>query len=134
MANNIADYLENKLLEHSVGKTSFTMPSVWLALFTAAPGESGGGTEVSGGSYARLALAGADWASASGGSISNANALTFATATADWGTIVGIALIDSSSAAGSNNYLWYGTLTTNRAVQTGDTFRFAAGTLTLSLN
>ena len=137
MANNLSDYLENKLLDHSVGKTSFTMPTAYVALFTAAPGESGGGTEVSGGAYARVATAGADWNAAASGSISNANDITFPTATADWGTVTDMALIDSSTSGGSNNYLWYGALTTSKTVQNGDTFKFAGGSpgqLVLSLN
>lgn len=44
-----SDYLENKLLDHQLGKTSYTMPTVYVGLFTAAPSDSGGGTEVSGG-------------------------------------------------------------------------------------
>ena len=44
---SFTDYLENKVLDHVVGKTSFTMPAVVaVALFTAAPSDAGGGTEV----------------------------------------------------------------------------------------
>jgi hypothetical protein len=57
-------YLERKLIDHSTGKTSYTMPTVYVGLFTAAPSDAGGGTEVTGGSYARKSTAAADWSAA----------------------------------------------------------------------
>lgn len=129
----IADYLENALLAHSVGKASLTMPTAYIALFTAAPSDTGGGTEVTGGSYARYTTSGASWNSASGGSISNAVDLTFPTATANWGTITHVALIDSLTSGGSNNYLWHGALSASKVVNNGDVFKFLAGQLVLTL-
>jgi hypothetical protein len=123
------DYLENKLLDHIVGKTSYTMPTTHVALFTAAPSDAGGGTEVSGGSYARKATAGADWNAASGGSISNANALAFPTASGSWGTVTHWALMDAST---SGNMLRWAALGASKAVGTGDTPSFAAGALVLT--
>ena len=134
MANNLANYAENKVLELLVGKTAFTTPTAYVALFTAAPSDTGGGTEVSGGSYARKSTAGADWAAASGGSIQNANDIVFTTASADWGTVTHVALIDSSTSGGSNNYLWWGPLTASKVVNNGDIFKFLAGTLVMTLD
>lgn len=131
MAGNLSDYAENKILDHSTGKTTWTMPSVWLALYTTAPTDSTSGTEVTGGSYARKSTAGTDWNAASAGSTSNANALAFPTASASWGTVKAVALVDAST---SGNIIWYGTLTSDKTVDSGDTFQFAAGALTLSLN
>ena len=49
-----SDYLEDKVLEHVFGGNAFTAPStLYVALFTVAPSDTGGGTEVSGGAYAR---------------------------------------------------------------------------------
>lgn len=121
-----SDYAENKVIDHLNGKTSFTMPSVWVALFTAAPSDSGGGTEVSGGSYARKSTAGADWNAASAGSASNANAITFVTATGSWGTATHFATFDASTAG---NMLRWGALTTSKTIGSGDTASFAAGAL-----
>jgi hypothetical protein len=120
------DFLENKLLDHQVGKTAYTMPSVWVGLFTAAPSDAGGGTEVSGGSYARKATVGADWNAASGGSTSNANALTFTTATASWGTVTHFGLFD---AATTGNLLRWAALGTSKTIGNGDTASFAVGAL-----
>lgn len=131
MAGSFSDYTENKVLDHIVGKTSFTMPTAYVALFTVAPTDAGGGTEVSGGSYARESTAGADWNAASSGAISNANAITFTTATGDWGTVVACALFD---AATSGNMLAWGDLTTSKAVNSGDTASFAAGDLDITLD
>lgn len=131
MAGSLSDYLENKLLDHIRGKTSYTMPTVYVGLFTAAPSDSGGGTEVSGGSYARKSTAGADWAAASGGSGANANDITFAAASASWGTVTHFGLFDASS---GGNLLAWGSLTTSKAVGSGDTAKFAAGALVLTLD
>lgn len=129
--SSFTDYTENKVLDHIVGKTSFTMPSVWVALFTAAPSDTGGGTEATGGSYARKSTAGSDWAAASGGATSNAAAITFVTPTGSWGTITHFALMDASTAG---NMLAWAPLTTPQAVGTGNTVSFAIGDLDITLS
>lgn len=128
---SFTDYLENKVLDHVVGKTSYTMPSVWVALFTAAPSDAGGGTEVSGGSYARKSTAGTDWTAASGGATSNANAITFITPTGSWGTVTHFALMDASTAG---NMLAWSALNTPQAISTGNTVSFAIGDLDITLD
>ena len=56
-AGALSDYLENKLIDHVFRGTAYTAPgTVYVALFTSACSDSAGGTEVSGGSYARAAL------------------------------------------------------------------------------
>lgn len=121
-----SDYAENKINELLVGKTAFTLPTAYVALFTAAPSDAGGGTEVTGGSYARKSTAGADWAASSGGSIQNANAITFPAATAPWGTVTHFGVFDAASAG---NLLFWAALTASKAVGSGDTASFAAGAL-----
>lgn len=138
MAGNLSDYAENKILDHSTGKAAWALPTVsgsgykvWVALYTTAPTDSTSGTEVSGGSYARVECLPATWNAASSGSTSNASAIVFPTASASWGTVTAVAITDASTAG---NIIWYGTLTSNKTVDSGDTFQFAAGALTLSLN
>ena len=121
-----SDYAEDKVNELLVGKTAFTLPTAYVALYTAAPSDSGGGTEVSGGSYARKSTAGADWAASSGGSISNANAITFVTASGSWGTVTHFGVFDAST---SGNLLFWAALTTSKTIGSGDTASFAAGAL-----
>jgi hypothetical protein len=130
MAGSFADYTENKVLDHIVGKTSFTMPTAYLALFTAAPTDAGGGTEVTGGSYARKSTAGSDWAAASAGANSNAAVITMVTATANWGTIVAAALFDAVTAG---NMLIWGDLTVSKVVNTNDTLSFPIGNIAFTL-
>lgn len=122
-------YLEAKLIDHTHGKTAYTMPTVYVGLFTAAPTDAGGGTEVTGGSYARKSTAGTDWNAASGNpaSASNATSITFVTATASWGTATHFGHFDAATAG---NLLRWGALTTSKTISSGDTASFAAGSLT----
>lgn len=107
------------------------MPTVYVGLFTAAPTDAGGGTEVTGGSYARKSTAAADWNAASGNpaSASNANAITFVTATGSWGTVTHFGLFD---AATTGNLLRWAALTASKTIGSGDTASFAAGALTIT--
>lgn len=124
-----SDYLENKLLDHQVGKTAYAMPSVWIGLYTATPSDAGGGTEVTGGSYVRKATVGTDWTAASGGATSNATVLTFVAATASWGIITHFGLFDAVSAG---NMLRWAAVGTPRTIGNGDSASFAIGTLNLT--
>lgn len=129
MANNLTNYLEDALLNHVFRNTTLTSPTtVYLALFTAAPGEAGGGTEVTGGSYARVAIT---FGAPSSNQIANSSAVNFATATANWGTITDCAIMDASS---GGNMLAFGPLAASKVVNTGDTISFAIGALTVALN
>jgi hypothetical protein len=128
---NISTFLADKLLDHAWGKTSYTMPTVFLGLYTTNPTMPAGtgGVEVSGGSYARVALATLIGA-ASAGANSNSSTITFTTATAAWGTIVGVGVFDAATVG---NLLNAGALATSKVIGTGDTFQMTAGNLTDSL-
>lgn len=129
-----SDFLENELLDHILGGgggAAWTPPAtVYIALFTVAPNDAGsGGTEVSGGSYARTA--GTFATAASGGSKSNSAAVTFPTASGSWGTVVAFGVYDAAS---GGNLLMSNNLTASKAVASGDTAQFAIGTLTATLD
>lgn len=129
---SFSNYAENKILDHIVGKASFTMPTVYVALFVGDPTDAGtGGAEVSGTSYARVATSDTDWASASGGAIANAAAITFPEAGGSWGTVDYFALFDAES---SGNMLAHGQLSVSKAITTGDTPSFAIGDLDITLD
>ena len=131
MAGSFSDYAEDKILDHLVGKTSFTMPSVWVGLSTADPlDDASGNAEPAGGSYARKSTAGGDWAASSGGAIANGGAITFAAATGAWGTVTHFTLWDAVTAG---NMLAHGDLTVSKAVTSGDTVEFAIGDLDITL-
>lgn len=125
------NYLENKIIDWLFRGQAFTPPAtMYFALFTVAPTEAGGGTEVSGGSYARVAVAStlANWAgtqgagttvasSGTGGSTSNNAVITFPAPTANWGTVVAVGVFDAASAG---NLLLYGALSQSKNVNNGD--------------
>lgn len=124
----MSNYLENALLNAVLRNTSYTSPStVFVALYTDNPGEGGTGTEVSGGSYARVA--GTFGAPSDGVSV-NSSAIEFAQATGSWGTVSHMALYDAIT---SGNMLFYGSLTTSKAIESGDIFKFASGQLSVTL-
>lgn len=127
MPGSASNYLENLLINHSLGTTTFTKPtSVYIALYTVAPTDSTSGTEVTGGSYVRKI---ATFGSASNGSASNNTAINFTSMPSC--TIVGIGVLDALT---SGNLLYWSTLDTNRVVANGDTVAIAIGALTVSLD
>lgn len=102
----MSDFLAHKLLDHVRGKASYAMPTAYVALHDGAPGLTGA-NEVTGGSYARQATAGADWNAASGRIGDNANAISFTSMPAC--TVLGVSLWDAVS---SGNCLWTAWLST----------------------
>ena len=127
MAGNLTNYLENKLIDHFLGTTTYTKPAaVYVGLFTVTPGEAGGGTEVTGGSYARQA---ATFTAASSGATSNGTNIDFTGMPA--ATTVAIGIFDAST---SGNMLLYGSLTVNKTTDAGDTLRIATGDLDISID
>src|SRR6218665_1956872 len=99
---SLSNYLETALLNHAFRGTAYTQPSgLYLALFTSDPGETGSGTEVSGGSYARQSFSG----SVSTNAFSAASNLDFPAASGTWGTITHVGVFDAVSAG---NLLAYG--------------------------
>lgn len=135
---SMTDVGEKALLNYLFRNTAIGLDgtNVWVALFTVTPTDSTTGTEVSGGSYARVAVArtGAGWDAASGtlGTTQNTSTITFATATADWGTVTGFGICLSLAGSLSTDLLYWGALTSSKTVGNGDTASFAAGTLSIT--
>lgn len=143
----LSDYLENKLLDALLRAQTFAMPAtVYVGLVTTADNDADSSkVEVSGGSYARVAVASslANWAgtqsagsttasTGTSGTTSNNATVTFPAPTANWGSIVGFAVYD---AATGGNLLFYGPLGTPKTVNNGDPApSFAAGALTLQID
>jgi hypothetical protein len=127
VAGNLTNYLESKLIDHFLGTTTYTKPTtVYVGLFTVTPGEAGGGTEVTGGSYARQSAA---FGAASAGATTNSANIDFAGMPA--ATTVAIGIFDAIT---SGNMLLYGALTTNKTTDAGDTLRIATGSLSVSID
>jgi len=122
-----SDYLENKVMLHVFGGTAYTAPStLYLALYTVAPTDTGGGTEVSGTAYARQTVA----FTVTNDTASNTTAVEFPTAGSSWGTIVAVGVFDQLT---SGNLLAYGNLTASKTIASGDVFRVPAGDLDITL-
>lgn len=110
------------------GTPSPARPTAWyLGLFTAAPGEAGGGTELSGSGYARQAIT----FTVSGNNASNDAAIEFPTASGSWGTITHVAVSDAST---SGNMIAYASLTASKVIDTGDVLRVPTGDLDINID
>lgn len=128
------DTVEAAILNHAVGKATWTPPSsYWIGLSTTTPTDTGSNfTEPVGASYARINIVTADWNSASGTAptvVTNASVMTFAAATGSWGTITYAGLFSASSGGSPQ---WFGA-TGSQTVASGNTCRFPASYLVLQL-
>jgi len=142
----MTDYLENKLIDQLFRAQAYTFPTtLHIGLLTAAPADGTAGTEVAGGSYARVAVASslANWAgtqaaastvasSGTSGTTSNNATITFPAPTAAWGVASHWGIYDAASAG---NLLFYGALGASKTINNGDAApSFAAAALTLQID
>lgn len=143
----LSDYLENKLIDFILRGQTFTPPAtVYVGLMTTNESDANAGqVEVSGGSYARVAITSslANWAgtqaaasttasTGTGGTTSNNGVITYAAPTANWGVITGMGVFDASTAG---NLLFYSALTVSKTVNNGDAApSFPAAALTFQLD
>lgn len=105
-------FFAGKVIDHNLRNQAYTVPTtIYLALFTTAPTKAGGGTEVSGVSYARQSCA-LDAASVNAnGTTQNTSDITFPTAGGSWGTITHCAIFDAVT---TGNMLLYQALNASR--------------------
>ena len=127
---SFSNFLETEILDHVFGAAAYTAPgTMYLALYTTAPGEAGGGTEVSasGTAYARQSVA----FTVSGNTASNTSAVEYPTATDDFGTVTHVGVMDALT---SGNLMAYAALASSKTIATGDVFRVPAGDLDITLD
>ena len=93
--------------------------------------------EINNGSYARQTITFANAGASTTGTISSNATVSFPVATANYQTagstgqvVTHLALMDAST---SGNVLFYGALTTNKTVSSGDQFTISSGNLSISL-
>jgi len=135
MAANKSQALANRIINHILRATASTEPTtVYAALFTTAPTKTTFGTEVSGGSYARVdcGATGTLFNAPTTGATANTGAIAFPTATASWGLVEACAIVDHITDATAANILYFGNLTASKTVDNGDTVTFAIGALTVA--
>jgi hypothetical protein len=142
----MSNYLENKIIDHVFRGVSFSMPTnLYVALYTAAPSDAVGGTEVAGSNYARAGLAPsiANWAATNGATLttnpssgtgattSNNVAIPFNVPSGSWGTVTHFAVFDSLS---GGNMLFWGALSASKLIQSGDTVSIPISQLQVQLD
>ena len=124
----MSNYLENALINATLRNTSYTSPAtVYLGLYTSDPTDANTGTEVSGGSYARVAVT---MGAPSDGVSTNSAAIEFPQASGSWGTVGWIGILDAST---SGNLLYHTALDTSKTISSGDIFKIAIGGLSVTL-
>jgi hypothetical protein len=130
--SSFTDYTENLVLNWLFTANSATRPTAWyVGLFTAAPSDTGGGTEVTGNGYARVATGTIAVSGTSPTTATNSAAIEFAAASGgNWGTITHVAILDAST---SGNMLGWAALSTSRTINDGDVLRIPAGDLDITL-
>jgi len=118
------------------------MPAtIYVSLHTGDPGVDGQtANEVSGGSYARVAVTttgGTNFSAATTADpsvTSNANSITFPQATASWGTVTHFGLWRSAAGVTAADFIGAAALTASQAIANTNTASFAAGALTHSFD
>lgn len=124
----MSNYLENALINGTLRATSYTAPTtVYVGLYTTDPTDANTGTEVTGGSYARVAVT---FAAPSDGVTTNSAAVEFPQATADWGTVGWIGILDALT---SGNLLYHSPLDVSKTISSGDVLRISIGALSVTL-
>jgi len=124
----MSNFLENSLINATLRNTAYTSPTtVYVALYTSDPTDADTGTECSGTSYARQSVT---FSSPSNGATSNSAAVEFPQAGGSWGTITHIGIRDASTAG---NLLYHTALDASKTIATGDVFRIASGSLSVTL-
>jgi hypothetical protein len=129
----LTNYAKNRVLKNYFGDTPVSPPGTfYLALFTVAPTVAGGGTEVVGGSYARIGMVNdtTNWPVPTTGEIIFQALEQFTTPTANWGTVVAVALMDALVAG--NMEAFY-VLPTPKVINTGDNYAFPVGNIIVRL-
>lgn len=134
--SGLSQYAESHIVDHSNGKTSWTMPAgSFMALCTATVTSTSTGstiTEANYTGYARATMAG-NWTAATAATPSvgvNTATLTFAACTAGTSTVTFFALCDASTVG---NMIWWGTISSTVISTTQTPATVAASALTTSL-
>ena len=123
----MSNYLENALINATLRNTSYTSPAVvYLALYTNDPTDADTGIEVTGNGYVRQSIT---FGAPSNGVSTNSAAIEFPQATGSFGTVTHVGIRDALTAG---NLLYHTPLDASKTIATGDVFRVASGSLSVS--
>jgi hypothetical protein len=121
-----SNYTENLAVQWLLTTSTPTRPTAWfVSLYTSATDDATGGTEVTGGAYARQAVT----FTVSNDTARNTATLTFPTATANWGTITHLAVHDAVT---GGNRLFHGPVAVSKTVTTDDVFQISTNNLAIT--
>jgi len=124
----MSNYLENALINGTLRGTTYTAPTTtYLALYTSDPTDADTGTEVTGGAYARQSIT---MGAPSNGVSTNSSAIEYPQCTLTWGTVTHVGIRDALT---SGNLLYHTPLDTSKTISTGDIFRVAISSLSVTL-
>jgi len=124
----MSNFLETALINATLRNTAYTSPAVvYLGLYTSDPTDADSGTEVTGNAYARQAIT---FGAPSNGVTTNTAAIEFPQATGSWGTVTHIGIEDALT---GGNLLYHTPLDASKVIATGDVFRIAIGSLSVTL-
>jgi len=125
--SSLSDYSETAWLNHLLRNTAYSsVATVYAALYTSTPSDSGGGTEVTAGGYTRQAVT---FGAASGRGITNSAPVSWTASGGNYGTVVAVGIFDASS--GGNLLAWDGVA--NKDVNDGETYTIATGDFDISV-
>jgi len=132
------NYLENKILDHILGRVTYTAPTnLYIGLATNVDDEGNiTGEPSSEAGYARVEVPNntTNFPNAVNGTKSNGTPIEFPEATGDWGTINYTFIADGDIGYENTNVLLYSQLTVPKVISAGDTVSFLAGKLTYSVD
>lgn len=137
MAGSASNYLEEKLVNAAFRGETFPVPTaLYLALYTASPGEAGGVNEITAGWYARqdMAKGGAistAFTAPADGVTSNAKDILFPAVTNAAVTVTHVALHDALT---GGNMLYYTDLVQAKTLQIGDVFSVPISGMSITVN
>ena len=145
-AADLSNFGENKVIDSLFRGQALGAPATqYWALGTDTCTDAGPGTEVSGGSYARVAVTASltNWAgtqsagstvasSGTGGTTSNNNAIAFPQSSAAWGNLQSVWLMDAASSG--NRWICINLTTPFNVSAAGVTVSFPAGSLTFQID
>jgi len=123
--SGLSNYLENKLLDHTLRNASYTpVTTVYLALYVGSPTDTGsGGTEVA------VTRQAATFGAAASGTVSNSSSISFTSMPV--ATVTHIGIFDADT---GGNLLIHGALSSSVVAASGDTFTIQANDLDIALD
>lgn len=126
-------FFAGKVIDHLLRNQAYSPPAtLYLALYSAAPGKSGGGTEFTGTGYGRQSVALAAFSVNADGTTQNTADVEWLDAGGTWGTASHVGVHDASTAG---NLLLYQALNSSRGpILIHDDARFLAGELVFTFD